>query len=393
MNTEVTKDAIQISIPKEGNTLFVIRSQTNIDQLSDLASNADLQAVGFAIEFNTIDNVVTFVNTDVVISEDFPAGISVFISDDGTEWSAMGTTTTMRSEQAIEALLSTDAPEVRDLLSGGSQESATQYQDSASSSLPEEPASEQIEESAQVRSGLLSNEQQRRRDEKNRERQERREQDRIRRDQQAKERLQRATQSVMNSSMANALKKVTTSIRPNEDGVNAINVSHQAITQLGKALNRDARTPFEFPELGSFESITGLYLYLHTPVEDPSYRTLHGQAARAAEQKRMKERSLQRIIPEWKNILATAMWIKLYDPRNSRLLDLMQSHAEESTFVGFYSAYTETRNPAKEGEEAIIVQRPTFDSDWYPRALDTILKTMRHNARTGNFEAPTFNLR
>jgi hypothetical protein len=58
------------------------------------------------------------------------------------------------------------------------------------------------------------------------------------------------------------------------DGENCINVSAAAVTDLGKALRLTEQRPFEYPGLGRFGTLAGLYLMLiEAPADDFSYQS------------------------------------------------------------------------------------------------------------------------
>lgn len=91
-----------------------------------------------------------------------------------------------------------------------------------------------------------------------------------------------------------------------EDGVDHINVSSSAKTQLGKLLTPAAPTPFTHPQIGPFASIDGLRFWLIDAAHDDRFRTAaNGMVHRLQQQ-------IKDLVPgnEWQEIVAEAMWLR-----------------------------------------------------------------------------------
>lgn len=67
---------------------------------------------------------------------------------------------------------------------------------------------------------------------------------------------------------------------PNDDGITHINIYSKGNTKLGRFLTHFARTPFQHPVYGNFESVEGLWYFLKTGMKDNYLKSLFGYAAK-----------------------------------------------------------------------------------------------------------------
>lgn len=91
-----------------------------------------------------------------------------------------------------------------------------------------------------------------------------------------------------------------------EDGTTVINLSASAETPLGKFLTLHARTPFSLGELGSFNSLLGLFCYITCTPNSEAMRSWAGGNAR----QNIRRYELN-YFPGWLEIMAKAMLAKV----------------------------------------------------------------------------------
>jgi hypothetical protein len=70
-----------------------------------------------------------------------------------------------------------------------------------------------------------------------------------------------------------------------EDGSNHINIYSEARTELGRKLTNFAKTPFDHPTYGHFESMEGFWHWCSTGKKSDSYRDKYGLAAKMAKRR------------------------------------------------------------------------------------------------------------
>jgi hypothetical protein len=155
------------------------------------------------------------------------------------------------------------------------------------------------------------------------------------------------------------------------DGVNGINVSSEACTELGKALIPQTRLPFSFDfgdgDVLSFESTAGLICFLHSVSDDPNVHTVYGN--RAIKLFSSMERTER---PQWREAVALYLWHLV----NSEEYDALRKALIENE-KPFFSRYTvDDGHGGKRTHE-------TRESDWYPRVLSAISTALKANEKRG----------
>lgn len=65
-------------------------------------------------------------------------------------------------------------------------------------------------------------------------------------------------------------------LRPENDGIDHINVYSKGKTELGRWLSNFSHSPFNHPYHGHFESVEGYWYWLSTGMKHDSLRRLHG---------------------------------------------------------------------------------------------------------------------
>jgi hypothetical protein len=155
------------------------------------------------------------------------------------------------------------------------------------------------------------------------------------------------------------------------DGVTHINTSASAVTMLGKALEINARIPFNHPDLGPFASVGGLWYFVASDgTPDESFRTLHGRPVRIhAAKVKMRE------VKGFKVIIANATWIKI---RSDETL-AKDMAANELPYRCYYHV----------GEMAF--PQSTVIAEWYMPVLEEIGRTLKSIYVHGQVDAfPNF---
>jgi len=102
-----------------------------------------------------------------------------------------------------------------------------------------------------------------------------------------------------------------------QDGVDHINIHNDAATELGRFLDMNAKSPFNHPELGMFQSVGGVWHYIQTQPLVEEYRILTGAKLRAKVAK-IKEAAYSdpnaprhTLVKGFRIIVADAMWHKV----------------------------------------------------------------------------------
>ena len=91
-----------------------------------------------------------------------------------------------------------------------------------------------------------------------------------------------------------------------EDGVDHINISNQAKTELGQSLAQDVFIPFVHPVYGKFNTVTGFWYYISSSTRDEYCRTMSSGKLRAI----FKGRKLPPV-KNFKAIILEAYWLKI----------------------------------------------------------------------------------
>lgn len=95
-----------------------------------------------------------------------------------------------------------------------------------------------------------------------------------------------------------------------EDGVDHINISYSAATELGKFLSTRFRTPFIHPTFGEFESVEGLWQYLTREIDEETtqaVRSFYGNR-----NARHMSKLAKRNVDNFKDIIFEVMANKIY---------------------------------------------------------------------------------
>ena len=142
------------------------------------------------------------------------------------------------------------------------------------------------------------------------------------------------------------------------DGVDHINTTVEAKTELGKMLDTNAFSPFAHPDLGHFNSLSGMWYYVTGAVSDEGFRDLHGSIC-----KRRGESIQVRKVDGIRSIIAEATWFKVM--QNKKLRQLMAEN------VLPYRCYFTRGEGAMRGPRLVDIE------SWYMPVLQEIGNTMR----------------
>lgn len=157
------------------------------------------------------------------------------------------------------------------------------------------------------------------------------------------------------------------------DGKTHINTSVEAKTAMGRLLETNAFAPFNHPDLGAFNSLSGLWYYLTGAVNDEAFRELSGSACL-----RRGSRMETRHVPGLRSIIAEATWFKV--TQHEKLGKMM---AENN--LPFRCYFTR-------GEGLSRGQRLADIEHWYMPVLDEIGRAMRAFHLEGKEDAaPNFD--
>lgn len=91
-----------------------------------------------------------------------------------------------------------------------------------------------------------------------------------------------------------------------EDGVDHINISNQAKTDLGQSLSQDVFIEFEHPVFGKFNTLTGFWYYISSTDRKNECRTLNSNKLR-----RMFKDIKLPSIKNFRAIILEAYWLKI----------------------------------------------------------------------------------
>ena len=72
----------------------------------------------------------------------------------------------------------------------------------------------------------------------------------------------------------------TLPFRPEDDGVNHVNVYSRGATTLGRSLSNLSECNIEHPYFGHFRTLEGLWFYMKTGMKDDQFRIVKGLVAR-----------------------------------------------------------------------------------------------------------------
>lgn len=145
------------------------------------------------------------------------------------------------------------------------------------------------------------------------------------------------------------------------DGVDHINTSYCGVTELGQALDINARIPFMHPDLGPFESVGGLWYFLGAVEQDDAFRHLYGKECRA----RGKGLSMREVVG-FKTIIAEATWIKI-------ISNVKLAEAVRDCDLRYRCYYVQ-------GELGVPVR--SENEDWYTEVLHQIRVALRLKEET-----------
>jgi hypothetical protein len=154
-----------------------------------------------------------------------------------------------------------------------------------------------------------------------------------------------------------------------EDGVDHLNASSSAQTRLGQALDINAHTPFNHPDLGMFNSLGGLWYYVGGETQNDIFRTLFGQQCRTQGKKiRLRE------VIGFKTIIAEATWLKV-------IADPALTKAMTESSLPFRSYHLQ-------GDLGLPVS--TVTEEWYMYVLETIREVLQSRAEGHEVAFPDF---
>lgn len=147
------------------------------------------------------------------------------------------------------------------------------------------------------------------------------------------------------------------------DGIDHINISSIANTDLGKFLDINAKSPFEHRELANFLSVGGLWYYVKGAEPDERFRYTWGDRCR------MMGRNIEsRNVIGFKTIIADATWMKIV--ASERAVDeLIESTLPFKNYYYF---------------GPLNLRKTTPEASWYTAAISEIRRTLKMRASTGN---------
>lgn len=147
------------------------------------------------------------------------------------------------------------------------------------------------------------------------------------------------------------------------DGVDHINISDIAKTDLGKFLDINAKTPFDHPELLHFNSLGGLWYFVKCENNPDVFRGTWGRNNRDIG-KTMKFRD----VTGFKTIIADAAWVKILS--NERAVkDMVESTLP---FENYYY----------QGE--LRIKKTAPETIWFTIAIEEIRRTLKLRVKSGN---------
>lgn len=158
------------------------------------------------------------------------------------------------------------------------------------------------------------------------------------------------------------------------DGVDHINIHNDAVTELGRLLDMNAKTPFTHPELGSFHCVGGLWHYIKTRPMVEEYRILHGAQLRYKVSQMKRESMSNPEAPQpvsvngFKTIVADAMWHKV--TQDEKLVNLMA----QSTlpFEHYFN------------QGALNLRQYPSEGFWIVAAYEKIREAIKHRLDSGD---------
>lgn len=157
------------------------------------------------------------------------------------------------------------------------------------------------------------------------------------------------------------------------DGVDHINSSAEGRTKLGRLLDTNAYAPFHHPDLGAFNSLSGLWYFITGVVSDEAFRDLHGTACQ-----RRGSVMEKRHVPGLRGIIAEATFFKV--TQHEKLGKLMA--ANTLPFRCYFMR----------GEGVSRSPRLQEIEHWYMPVLDEIGRVMREFHNEGKQDAtPNFD--
>lgn len=150
-------------------------------------------------------------------------------------------------------------------------------------------------------------------------------------------------------------------LRIGRDGENHVNIYAYGETDLGVMLSIDAVLPFVHEDFGSFNTIEGLRLWLHSVDNDNAFRTLDGVAARRYSKKIQQSR----YVPNLAFHVLTATWNKI--KQNTRLLEKIKNN------ILNYDCYYYTKPAGNKSGDAnsLIRMRPSY-APWFIDGMKVI---------------------
>jgi hypothetical protein len=147
------------------------------------------------------------------------------------------------------------------------------------------------------------------------------------------------------------------------DGIDHINISDIAKTDLGKFLDINAKTPFDHPELLHFTSLGGLWYFVKCENSPEVFRGTWGRNNRDIG-KTMKFRD----IAGFKTIIADAAWVKIVSSERA-VKDIVESTLP---FENYYY----------QGE--LRIKKTAPETIWFTIAIEEIRRTLKLRVKTGN---------
>ncbi len=141
-----------------------------------------------------------------------------------------------------------------------------------------------------------------------------------------------------------------------KDGVDHINISQNATTDLGLSLNPEIAIDFLHPVFGEFNSLTGFWYYIKSKERDNKCRKLIGKALRVFTDTLTLDE-----VKNFRAIILEAMWIKINQH------DAIKEEVINSTLpfdCYFIDIHTKTR------------RRPKFFS-WFLRGMNDIRNALK----------------
>lgn len=158
-------------------------------------------------------------------------------------------------------------------------------------------------------------------------------------------------------------------LRVGRDGEDHVNIYTYGETDLGVMLSIDSEIPFVHEDFGSFNTIEGLRLWLHSVDNDNAFRTLDGVSAR----RYSKNIRQSRYVPNLAFHVLTATWNKI--KQNVRLFDKIKKN-DLNFDCYYYSKPVGVRQA--DANRVLTRMRPSY-APWFVEGMNIISDAIKND--------------